>query len=94
MSNIIATVRLPKKLKQQAEYLVKKGYFKNLSDALITGLRREVRECMTLESVKNAKEQVWQEYLSKAGGDPEKASKLYLEDAKKYQKEHPEFFKL
>lgn len=61
-----------------------------------SGFRREVKKCMPFELMKvnNAKEQVWREYLGKADGDPEKASVLYLEDAKRYQREHSEFFRL
>ena len=89
METIVTTVRLPPKVKRAAENLVKEGLFKNFSDVVLAGLRREIYE----NEAREAREGVWRDYLNKAGGSAEKASKLYLHDATEYQKQHPGLFK-
>lgn len=96
MNTVTATVRLPKKLKQEADKLVKKGYFKNLSDAMIAGLRHETEIHRTEDTVREIKEirkKMWDEYLKKANGDPEKASKIMFREIKKEEAKEPWFYK-
>ncbi|MCK4327336.1 MAG: hypothetical protein KAW41_02560 [Candidatus Diapherotrites archaeon] len=89
MSTVVTTVRLPARVKQEAESLVHKGLFKNFSDVVLAGLRREINA----HTAREAREQVWRDYLERSGGDAEKASRLYLRDAEEYQKKHPGLFK-
>ena len=89
MSTVVTTVRLPAQVKKEAEQLVKKGFFKNFSDVVLAGLRLEIYG----HQIRDAREKVWRDYLSQAGGDSEKAAKLYLKEAKEYQKKHPELFR-
>ncbi len=89
MSAVVTTVRLPARVKEEAEVLVREGLFKNFSDVVLAGLRREI----DAHKVCEARERVWRDYVERAGGDAKKASSLYLKDAEEYQKAHPELFK-
>ena len=86
---VVTTVRLPARVKAEAERLVADGLFKNFSDVVLAGLRREIDASRARE----ARERVWRDYAARAGGDAEKASRLYLADAEAYQKAHPELFR-
>lgn len=92
------TVRVPAQLRKSIMRLVDAGFYKNFSDAVLAGLRREVNELDTaVVQSREAKKAVWDEYLKKAGGDREKASKLMFEDGKKWEaeeeKKNPGFFR-
>ena len=96
MNECITTVRVPVKLKEEAEKLVKQGYFKNLSDILVTGLRDQIQTYKPSKAVlesREAKKAVWDYYLKKAKGDTKLAVELHFKDIKKGEAEEPEFFK-
>lgn len=97
MNECIATVRVPSKLKQDAEEIIKEGYFKNFSDILVAGLRQQVQTYKPSNAVlegRAARKAVWDYYLKKAKGNAELASKLEFADGKKIEEAEPEFFKL
>ncbi|MFH0986565.1 MAG: ribbon-helix-helix domain-containing protein, partial [Candidatus Micrarchaeota archaeon] len=81
------SVRLPAKLKDEAETLVKKGYYGNFSDLITAALRDEIKEHKMLSSsVKDVREiraKIWGDYMKRAGGNSKKAARLmYEEDLK------------
>ena len=97
MKEVTTSVRMPIILKKEAVKLINKGYYKNLSELMITALRDEIKECKGLtrdvHHIRKIKQQVWNDYLEKAKGNPKKAAKLmYEEDLKSYEEE-PKFWK-
>lgn len=89
------SVRIPKKLKIEAESLVKNGYYGNFSDLVVNALRDEVKEHKMLSSsvkdVRRVRARIWSDYLKKAGNDPRKAAKLMYEEDLKASENDPTF---
>ena len=97
MGNITTTVRIPSKLKEAADNLIEKGYYKNFSDIMVSGLRYELNEGhipLCVKESREGKKAVWSEYLKKGNGDPQKAIKIMqAEDDEAYAK-NPDFWQL
>lgn len=91
------SVRIPPKVKKDAEELVKEGYFGNLSRLIVTAVREKVEEYKRLDSSvrdsRKAKAQVWREYLDKAEGSPEKALKIMQREAQEEYESNPGFWR-
>ncbi len=97
MGVMVTTVRIPVKLKEYADKLVEEGYYKNFSDLVISGLRREVFEnnmTLAVKKAREAKKAVWEEALKKARGDPDKAIKIMQKEAEKLYASDPSFWSL
>lgn len=77
----ITSVRIPQALRDEAELLVESGRYKNISDVLVAGLRRE------LESHKHAKVEVLGKKIAKKVG--KKLLSHYLERRKEKQGREP-----
>ena len=95
-NSIITSIVLPRKLKEEIKEIVKAGYFKNVSDLLVTGARHEVDKYQPSRATlisRAAKKKVDEYYLKKAKGSRKKAADLMFEDFKKYEKEDPNFFR-
>ncbi|MFH0986788.1 MAG: hypothetical protein V1911_01930 [Candidatus Micrarchaeota archaeon] len=91
------TVRVPEQLRTEAEILVKEGYFRSLSDVIVSGLRREIVETGPAKAtlaLRESNRKMWDEYRKKAKGDEEKAWSLYFNDLKKIEKKYTKIFKV
>lgn len=96
MNMISATVRIPSAVKQEALQLVECGYYKNLSDFVISAMRDELKEHKVSSSVRDvrlARKKIWAEYLKKAGGDVDKALDIMHEEGEKEYAKDPAFWK-
>ena len=94
-NGVITSVLLPSKLKQEIKEVVNEGYFKNVSDLLVTGARYEVDKYKPSRATllsRAAKKKADEYYLKKAKGNRKKAADLMFEDIKKYEKEDSDFF--
>jgi len=96
---IQTNVRLPARLKKEAEKLVRKGYYKSVSELIVSSLRNEImnfkktaKALKDIEEVRKAREEVLTDFMRKAGGDTNKALKLMQEEAEKIYKKEPEFW--
>lgn len=91
------SVRIPPRVREEAQKLVEEGYFGNLSQLIVTSLRKKLKEYremdMSVKESRKAKARLWENYLQKADGDPEKASKMMIKDAQKEYNERPDFWK-
>ena len=89
MESGVVAVRVPAKLRSEAERLVKEGYFRSLSEVIVSGLRREIIEHGPSKAtllLRKQDKKMWAEYMKKAGGDNDKAIDLYLEDLREIEK--------
>lgn len=96
MNEVITTVRLPRKLREEITQVVQQGHFKNVSDLLVASARNEVEKYAPSRATllaRQARKEIWNEYLAKAKGSTRKAIKLMHEDDLKYEKENKAFFK-
>ena len=92
----VTSVLLPRKLKEEIKEVVEAGYFKNVSDLLVTGARHEIDKYKPSRATllsRAAKKKVDEYYLKKAKGNRKKAVDLMFKDFKKYEKENADFFK-
>lgn len=97
MANTV-TVRIPVKLREEADALVQKGYYKNLSDLILSCLRIEVHKKVdAVKMIRDLRDKETKKYIKKAGGDPKKGFDLFFNDLMKFQEEeikkNPEFWK-
>lgn len=86
MNDVVVTVRLPRKLKEDVDLVVKEGNFKNVSDLVVASVRKEVETYKPSRAtllVRKARKEIWEDYLKRANGDINKAIKLHHEDGKK-----------
>lgn len=97
--NIQTNVRMPIKLKKEAEKMVKKGYYNSISELVVASVRNEVNKIKELnkatkeiELIRMARKQVWSEFLKKAHGNPKKASELMSKEAEKIYSKEPNFW--
>lgn len=91
MESAVVAVRVPAGLKSEAERLVKAGYFRSLSEVIVSGLRREVIECGPSKAtllLRKQNERMWAEYMRKANGDYDRAVGLYLGDLDRLAEKH------
>ena len=89
MNECITTVRVPIKLKEQAEDLIKQGYFKNLSDLLVTGLRDQIQTYspnFTALVVRKIRKDWEEELMAKAKGNKKKAFDLFRKEIEEESK--------
>lgn len=96
MNDVVVTVRLPRKLKEDIDLVVREGDFKNVSDLLLSGARKEVETYKPTHAtllVRKARKEIWEGYLKKAKGNSKKAADLYFADLKKLEEEDPDFLK-
>ena len=80
MNMVTTSVRVPIRIKEEAEALIKEGYFKNLSEFIVSGMRKELTEYSPSKAVRDIREfrhRTWQNFLKEANGDYKKAAKLY-----------------
>ncbi|MFH0987066.1 MAG: ribbon-helix-helix domain-containing protein [Candidatus Micrarchaeota archaeon] len=90
-------VKLPPQLKKQADGLVRKGYFKTISELMTASLREKIEDYRKPDPVKTAraaKKAVWEEYMKKGNGDPELATTIMMKEAEEEYKKDPEFWGL
>lgn len=61
------------------------GLQKQLIDYQKGALKDQLKGVSPIEGVKKISQEIWKEFLEKAGGDEEKAARLYAEEIKKLQ---------
>lgn len=82
------TVRTPEKLKKEAEDLVEQGYFKNVSEIMVTGMRKTVQEyskSRAVNEVRKFRDEQTKKALKQAGGDKKKAAEIIFNQIKNSQ---------
>ena len=95
MNDVVVTVRLPRKLKEDIDQSVKDGRFKNVSDVIVSAARREVelfKISQAILTARKAKKELWERYLKRANGDSKKAAELFSKESKEYEDQNPGFF--
>lgn len=85
---VTTSVRIPIKIKEEADKLVEEGYFKNMSELVVNGIRNEIKEYSPSKAVRDIREfrdKTWQDFIKKAGGDKGKAADMCFDEIKKFE---------
>ena len=92
--SVMVPARYPEQTAKEIDRLVDAGFYKSRSDALRDAARRLVREHYGIlkdiekhkssaQIVREIRQKMWQDALSRANGNEEKAAKLLAEEANK-----------